>query len=116
MARGSDRRRLRVLARQVMIGDRFRQLQVVSVDNGNVILEPFERETAATLFVDAPLAVLKKERADDLLIDILNSIDSFDALVKFLRESGVCIPHDGMPGVLIRLEVGKCSVLSGSFC
>ena len=83
-------------------------LRVIYRREGHLVAEPFERETASTLFVDEPVAVFEAARADDLFFDILNSIDTAGELHDFVRECGVL--HDGGPSleILAAVSLHRC--------
>lgn len=87
------------------------RLLVISRREGHLVTEPFERETASTLFVDDPVVMLVASRSDELFFDILNSIDTADDLYRFVRECGVMYDSGPEREILARISPHRCGKL-----
>lgn len=102
----------RVLSRQQLTADGIAGgLRVIYRREGHLVAEPFERETASTLFVDEPVAILRAARSDELFFDILNSIDTVEELHGFVRASGVMYESGPEKEILARISLHRCGKL-----
>ena len=63
-----------VLSPKVLTGEGVYGLSVIRVHDDGVEVEPFERETPATVFVPSPVAILKTSVITEFLLDDIAAI------------------------------------------